>query len=189
MSASTALVSRDAVKTYLGLNDTAHDDRIDQLIDAVSESIELYCGRPFARASRTEQYDGGGDALVLRCRPVASIESVRDDPALDFPAASELDASAYVLYPDEGVLQLLGGRHFLPGARNVRVSYTAGYETIPPAIAQAAEILVAHFHHRGRQGADGVSSETLGSYVVSYDTGEWPHQARGLLAEFRETRI
>lgn len=190
MSASTSLTTREAVKAYLGLTDTTHDDRLDALIESVSEAIELYCGRPFASVQRTELHDGGGGrSLVLRCRPVASVASLHDDPGRTYTAATLIDADEYAVYPDEGVLTLTSGRRFIDGIRNVQVVYTAGYATIPPAIRQAANILVAHFHHRGAQGADALASENLGGYVVSYDTGEWPHQARGLLAEFRETRI
>lgn len=189
MAASTNLTTLDKVKSYLNLSDTTHDDLLAALIASASEAIELYCGREFARAERTEYHDGSGTrALVLRCRPVESVTSLHDDPARVYNDATLIAASRYGVYPAEGLLRLDGGA-FSPGVRNVRVVYTAGYAAIPPAVEQAANILVARFFQRGSQGGDAVQSESLGGYTVSYDTGDWPHQAKGLLAEFRETTV
>lgn len=190
MSASTDLTTLEKVRAYLGLTDDSADDApLAALIDAASEAIEHHCGRAFALAERTELHDGTGtDTLLLRARPVASVASVHDDPARGFGPETALDPDRIVIYPGEGVLKRVDGV-FTRGLRNVRVVHTAGYATVPPAVEQAANVLVAHFFHRGRQGADALSAESLGTWSVSYDTGDWPHQAKGLLREFRETRI
>ncbi len=189
MSASTDLTTLAKVKTYLGLGDSDHDTLLEALIDSVSEAIEHYCGREFDYQERTEYHDGqGASCLVLKVRPVASITSLHDDPNRDYGAATLIDSSRYAFYPEEGLLKL-DSAVFLHGIRYVKAVYYGGHATIPPAVEQAANILVAHFFNRGHQGGDGVKSESLGSYTVSYDTGEWPYRARGLLAEFREARL
>lgn len=189
MPASANLTTLEAVKTYLGTDATGQDALLESLIESVSEAVEHYCGREFALARRVEFHDGQATAsLVLRCRPVTEIHSIHDDMGRVFAPGTEIPATRLVLYPGEGVVRLSGG-YFAPGLRNLRVEYTAGYDPIPPAIGQAATILVAHFRARASGGADAIASESLGSYTVSYDTGAWPHQARGLLAEWREASV
>lgn len=189
MPASANLTTLETVKTYLGITTTDQDTLLSSLIASVSEAVEHYCGRVFALDRRVEFYDGQATgSLVLRCRPVTEIHSIHDDMGRVFAAGTEIPATRLVLYPGEGVVRLSGG-YFAPGLRNIRVEYTAGYDPIPPAIEQAATILVAHFRARASGGADAIASESLGSYTVSYDTGAWPHQARGLLAEWREASV
>ncbi|MFH0911720.1 MAG: head-tail connector protein [Planctomycetota bacterium] len=189
MAASTDLTTLAKVKAYLGVSGSGDDTLLEALIDSVSEAIEHYCGREFAAKERTEFHDGGGAAsLVLRCRPVQSIASLRDDPARLFPEGSEIAPAGYVFYPEAGIV-VLDGASFSDGRRNVRVTYTAGFSAVPPAVEQAANILAAHFYNRGRQGGDGLASESLGAYTVSYNEAEWPASAQGLLFEYREVEV
>lgn len=191
MGASMELTTLSRVQAYLGLNgsDEVRDGLLQRLIAAVSEAVENHCNREFAQLRRVEFHDGQGAAsLSLRCRPVQEVFAVHDDPARIFADGSRLPASAWVLYEKEGLLRLQGMR-LCEGRKNVRVEYTAGYLSVPPAVEQAAIALVAHFYTRANNGADAIASESLGVYSVSYDTGQWPAQVRGLLSEFRECNI
>ena len=188
MAASTELTNLQQVKNYLGLapGDTANDALLTDLIAAMSEAVENYCGREFARATRIEYHDGAcAPSLVLRCRPAEQIISIHDDLAREFDPGTQVPPSQYVLYEKEGLLKLRYGA-FSPGLRNVRVEYVAGFAPLPPAVVQATNILVAHFFSRAQSGADAIASESVGVYSVSYDSGQWPGKAVGLLAEFRE---
>ncbi len=191
MAASADLTTLESVKNYLSLTDdqTGRDALLSSIIAAVSESIESYCRREFARKVRTEFYDGAcTNALLLACRPVHSVVAVHDDLDRNFNDLSKLAEDSYVVYENEGLIRLRYSL-FAPGIKNVRVEYEAGYEVIPAVVAQAANILVAHYYTRARSGADAIASESVGVYSVSYDTGEWPQRAVGLLAEFREVQI
>lgn len=186
MSASMSLTTLARVKAYLGLAGDDQDELLQTIIDGVSQAIEQLCGRPFAEVERTEFHDGqGSSALVLRCRPVTDVASLRDDPSGTFPEGSELAAASYAVYPEEGILERKDGC-FADGRRNVRVVYTAGYATAPPAVEQAATILVATLYNRGRGGGDGLSSESLGAYAVAYADGDWPGSVHELLFPYRE---
>lgn len=191
MAASTELTTLARVQGYLGLSgaDEARDALLTRLVAAVSEAVENYCGREFALARRVEFYDGAGaGSLGLRCRPVEEIYSVHDDPLGTFADAALLPVGSYALYSAEGLLRLRGLR-FSTGLRNVRVEYLAGYQTVPAAVEQAAIALAAHFYTRASSGADAITSESIGVYSVSYDTGQWPPQVHTLLAEFREFNL
>lgn len=189
MPASIELTTLDNIKSYLGieLTDITKDTLLGELIDAVSEAIENYCHREFARLTRVEFYDGqSSPSILLLCRPAINVVSVHDDFAREFTAASLIPPENYVLYENEGILKLRYGI-FSQGMMNVRIEYEAGYATVPAAVEQAAKILAAHFYTRAQSGADAITSESVGVYTVSYDTGEWPPQVRSLLSEFRET--
>ena len=189
MAASTDLTTLEKLKTYLGLEGAGDDALLGALIDSVSEAIEHYCGRAFAEAERTEQHDGAGAATVLlKCRPVTAVSAVHDDPSRAFGDATRLDPTAYLFYPEAGILERFAGC-FADGRRNVKVVYTAGFATVPPAVEQAANLLAAHFYNRGHQGGDGLASESLGAYTVSYNEAEWPAAVKGLLFEYREVGV
>jgi hypothetical protein len=189
MAASTNLTTLDKVKAYLGVSTTDDDTLISALIQSVSEAIEHYCGREFAESERTEFHDGrNSGSIVLKCRPVQSVSGVYDDCDRVFPDLSEISSSCYVFYPESGLIELTGGL-FSNGWRNVKVVYVAGYETVPAAVEQAANILIANFYNRGHSGGDGLDSESVGAYTISYNEAEWPASVKGLLFEFREYEV
>lgn len=189
MAASANLTTLDDCRRYLHLPDASHDALIESLIASVSEAVEQYCGREFGRKIRTFQTDGKGEAaLLLPVRPVVRVIELHDDPARTFAAASRIPSDRYVVYPDEGIVRLVGGG-FFPGMRNVRVVYEAGYDALPATLSHAAMMIVAAAYTRAAQGADALQSESIGAYTVSYDNADWPAPARAMLSRYRECRI
>jgi len=171
--------------SYLGLTGTTCDDLIDALIPAASEAIENACRRRFGETAYTEYYDGGGrDRLVLRKRPVNSLSGVWDDPDREFGDDTQLDPDDYVLDADPGILLLRQGT-FADGLRNVKVSYTAGYGTLPTDVAQACRMLVAAWFHRGREAADGVSNRTVAEVVQRFAAEALPEPVRRVIQSYR----
>jgi uncharacterized phiE125 gp8 family phage protein len=189
MSASTDLVTLADLKAYLGISESGHDAVLGGLIDAASEAIERACGRAFAQAERTEYHDGRGSAwLVLKERPIASIADLRDDLDREFGAASAIVADDYTFYPEEGIVRLLTGT-FQDGSRNVRVRYTAGYQTVPEDLAQACLMLAASWFNAGHQGGDGLTAEVLGDYRAEYAHRPLPEEVLRLIAPYRNWEV
>lgn len=191
MSASTTLTTLAALKIYLGITDSDEDAILDDLIDAVSEWIESFCGRKFASATVTEYHDGYGDArVVLKRRPVDSITSVHDDLDRDYEAAELVDADDYTFYPESGILQHVNGT-FQDGIRNVKVVYVAGYATIPDDLALACRMLCAEIYNRAEQGADGIALERVGEYSANYVLmmKEMGRQVKAILSRYRELTV
>jgi len=186
MAASVQLTTLADCKRYLQVDDNTHDAFLNTLIAAAGEAVEQYCGREFGRRVRTEYYDGKGmETLLLKVRPVVRVIELCDDMNRLYAPSSRIQSDRFVVYPDDGLLRLASGV-FAPGLRNVRVSYEAGYQTVPASLAQAVQLIVASVWTRARQGADALQSESIGAYTVSYDTADWPSQARTLLSRFRE---
>lgn len=190
MSASTDLCTRDNVKTYLGLSGTTHDDVIDALISAASEAVENFCGRKFDVTAYTEYHHGGGaSSVVLQRRPVTEVSGLWDDLARDFDDESLVDSDDYVLDSESGIIHLLWGAAFSDGVRNVKVSYSAGYSSVPDDVAHACVMLVAAWFHRGREGADGLGSRAVEGVSQQFDPKSPPEPVREILAAYREHTV
>ena len=183
------LASLASLKAYLNIQDDSQDEVLLAHLTAVSDAIEYYCRRKFSREEITETLDGyGSSRLLLKRRPVEKIIAIHQDRSRRFPETSVIKNTDYVVYEESGIVLLVNGR-FQEGAGIIRVNYIAGFSEPPPALAQAARALAAHYYVRGRQGGDGVSSESLGGYAVSYDSSDWPASAKALLNEFREVDL
>ena len=132
MAASTTLATRTALKLYLGIDasDAAQDDLLDALNAYASERIESHCRRAFASDTVTDYLDGTRTSrLVLSRRPVTALTSIHEDSDRAFAADTEIDSADLVLHPEQGIVDRLGAV-FAPGARTVKVVYTAGYASI-----------------------------------------------------------
>src|SRR5262249_16702315 len=135
------------------------DALLARLITAASQFIQAWLGRQIAPADWIEIRDGtGGQRLVFANTPVTAVLSLTIDGLAIPPAprgggfgagyvfgAGELDLRGYV---------------FTRRARNVVVSYTAGYEAVPAELAQACiELVCLRYRERSRVGE---VSKTLG---------------------------
>jgi len=189
MAASANLCSLDELKSYLAIAGTGHDAALASLIAAASEAIENYCRRSFAAADHVEYHNGGGHArLILRRRPVVAVSGLWDDLAREFGDSSEIDEDEYVLDAERGLVTLKVGV-FSDGEMNVKVAYTAGYETIPDDIAQACAMLAAAWFHRGRTGGDGLAARSAGGATFQYPSGSFPEPVLRVLARYRNVFV
>ena len=141
------------------------DALLTRLITAASEFIQNWLGRQIAAADWLELRDGtGGQLLAFANIPVTAILSLSID-GLAIPPAP-LDGAGfgagYTFTPTELALR---GYVFTRRPQNVIVTYTAGYDTVPPDLAQACiELVCQRYKERSRIGEIGKSraaSETV----------------------------
>jgi hypothetical protein len=178
--AANALTSLAAVKEYLQIDstDTSQNSLLDFLINSASMAIESYCRRKIKDVSYAdEEYDGSGTRnLNLRQFPVSSITSIKiDDVALDI--------SEYKFKKSSGIvnrLKALWPKEF----QNIKVSYTAGYSSVPADIELACKHLVKFYYKTDV--AD--FSTTFGEGVVMRPEA-WPKQVKALLSSYRKVLI
>lgn len=195
--------TRSIVKTHLGLgdSDTSLDALIDLLLEEVDAVIDGFTGRgSLASAAATEYMDGSGrEMLLLRRRPVTAVAGVwvdggghygQGDGA--FGDATEWNVGVDFAIPrtdateeNGGMLVAIGAPDFgaggvWPAGRgNVKVTYTAGYSTIPKDLQLAATNLVAQLINGSEKGAL-LAGETIGDY--SYRLLSDPEAAGGGVA-------
>ena len=172
-----ALTTLADCKTRLGPTVTGSDfdSVLNALIAEVSDKIEHECGRRFSEATRTEYYDGDGlNRLVLREGPLVSIANVwtvdrsTGSEVLTAMASTEFYASGLRTegYRGNGIIY---HRSAWPiGTRNIKVTYLAGFTTIPEALREfATSHVCAMFNRRtisgliSRQVGDGSLTQSI----------------------------
>lgn len=190
-----ALTTLAKVKEYAGVVGTSDDALLTSLIAELPAIVKaLLLGRELEAADYVEQYDGDGrDCLILNQRPINSVDEVKFDANWGFgEGIPAVDAGDLFAEPGAGLLYIKG-TCFPRGRRNVRVTYNAGFETIPGDIERAANITVADWYTRAKQLASGQSqnelaSESAGERSDSYqkEATEWgvPAQAKAYFERY-----
>jgi hypothetical protein len=168
------------VKAWLNLTTTNDDALLSRLITAVSTGIVTWLGRAIWSADYTEVRDGtGGRTLAFIQAPASAVARLEID-GRPIPAAPDAHSPGYLFSATR--LSLLGYR-FRPGLGNVRIDYTAGYETVPADIAQACIQLVGlRYRERDRIG---LVSKGLGGETTSFVQAAWPADVAAVLQRYR----
>jgi len=196
MAVDTDLTTLTKVKTYLGISDSDSDTLLGTLIDAASKAIKNYCHDNFDSTEYTEYHDGPRtEDLVLKHRPIISITDIWDDPDRDYEDGDKLDADDddYVSYADEGIIRA-EAHTWNEGNKNIKITYTAGYTSIPADVDLSCQIQVAYWYNRADKGADAADSERLGDYAITYAKsdaarGQVCDDARVLISTYRNLQI
>jgi hypothetical protein len=136
---------------------TYTNDQISAAINAATAAINNYCNRVLTSATYTgEIYDGNDrDYLYLRQYPITAVASITlDDTALTVTTDYEIDTQA--LYRED---------YWTAGRRNIVVTYTAGYTTIPEDLVMAVTHIVA----------DMLASEPVNTAIKSEKIGDYQY--------------
>jgi hypothetical protein len=159
------------------------DALLTRLITAVSQFIQSWLQRQIAVSDWIEIRDGnGGQRLAFANFPVSAVLSLSIDGIAIPPAPADGGFGAgYVFSPTELALR---GYLFTRRAQNVIVSYTAGYATTPPEIAQACiELVCQRYRERTRIGE--VSRALVGRESVGFSQADMSEDVKLLLAQYR----
>lgn len=145
--------------------DTADDAALQFFIEAADDAIIKETGENVAKQF-TEYYDGGDSAIFLFHTPVLSIQSVQENWGfatyeLDYVQVGSPVVSTQFAYSidddDNGYITRRTSGNvlipFAPGTNNIRFTYTAGRNPIPPVIKLAELELIAHWWTGSQQRA------------------------------------
>jgi len=168
-----SLATLAEVKEFLGITGTSLDALIGHLITRMEKAISNYCNRVFEAANYIEQYDGAkfnGGVLILKNFPVISVTTLKEDSGRTFAAGTEIDSTDYVIYKEEGVIQL-DDDEFEEGLQTVQVSYRAGYGPIPADLSQCCIDMVSYKLEDRKTGGGSITSRRLADAAISYGTG------------------
>lgn len=174
-----AIITLEDFKSYVGIDeaDTSEDVKLTMIIDAVNVGVNRYVGRNLESTEYEDLIlDGTGtEALCLPNFPVTEITSITagglmvvqaDPPNWETDEGTEY-GYYYPALPEDGILF-----HSLcwPGGRGkIKVTYAAGYETIPADI-KLGTLEMANFY-RNITPKTGIAAEHLGDYSVSLLSG------------------
>ena len=190
------LTTLAAVRSLLGETDaaqTANDSEIGACITAASRAIHVYAAQEFAplntgSLARKFAYYGGG-RLSLQPYSLNTLTSVQIDTETDEPTTLVEDSDYYVSPRGgtrDGVYDALE-LPSIPGAggskrwREVTVTGTWGYASVPSDVARAAAVLAAWWY-RNQSTVPGVS---LGGEGDRFGPTSWPTAVLQLLASYR----
>jgi hypothetical protein len=137
------------------------------LLNAASQVILNYCGRPFAQAMHNEYHSGSNSGRIwLNHRPVISVAAI----TIDGVAVDNTDGFAWTFNPGTG--ELVRGRgigsdrfsgRFSSGLQNILVTYWAGYVSVPDPIVRAT-IYACRWISDQTRISNIYSSESIGDY-------------------------
>jgi hypothetical protein len=159
------------------------DALIARLITAASQFIQSWLQRQISVSDWIEIRDGnGGQRLTFANLPVLNVIALSIDGLAIPPAPTDGRLRAgYVFSPTELALR---GYVFTRRAQNVVVTYTAGYASVPPDIAQACiELVCQRYRERSRTGE--VSKALMSGETVAYSQKDMSDDIRTLLMQYQ----
>lgn len=167
-----ALTTLQDVKESLGIasSDLTWDNLIKRKINQATEIIEGYCGRRFKATNYTdEEYDGTWtDQLVLRNFPVISFTGLSArDSSLNQGDFDTINSEHYFVDNNSGIIDSVAGS-FYGSYNRWRVTYRAGYETIPSDLQEACAILASYLTINDPGSNTGIASKKEGQREVTY---------------------
>lgn len=168
---SYALTSVSDVKESLGIDssDSSKNNLIIRKINQATKAIENYCGRRFALTEYTNVYYDGtqGNQLVLRQRPITELSAfgIRDNNFNEDDWDS-IESDLYFIDAAAGIVDL--NFNATGSWDRYRLSYKAGYGTIPEDLAEACVSLACFYYNSSNALAVGVSKVKEGQREVSY---------------------
>lgn len=162
---SYALTNVSDVKESLGIasSDTTKNNLITRKINQATRAIENYCGRRFILTIYTDEAYNGTytDQIILKNRPIVGTPtlSVRDTN-LNEDDFDIVDANILFTDANAGILNL----DFRAVGRwsAYKVTYQAGYTTIPEDLAEACASLAAYYVNNADGSNIGVSEKQEG---------------------------
>ncbi len=169
---SYALTTLSDVKETLGINNSSQDNLIKRKINHATLAIESYCNLAYDHHFKStvytdEQYDGSGsDQMFLRMSPVTTFTSfsirttTQNDDSWDV-----IDSQLYFVDMPSGVIDLLFSQSLQ--WNKFKVTYEAGYATIPFDLSEACVTLASYFVQNAVSGT-GVKRKREGQREVEY---------------------
>lgn len=174
---SYALSTLNHAKIALGISlGTFTDDAfLVHRINDFTAYAEKYCTRRFASTTYTnERYDGTGrDKIFLRNWPIISVSSLTIDNEAINEATDYDDYDGYWIEPTLSGIKLEGCLYRVDkwdrGWQNVKITYVAGYATIPHDLREACFLAVKTMYDVMKN-KEGKKSETLGRYSYTFES-------------------
>ena len=171
---SWALTTLADVKESLSIDagNTTKDNLIKRKINQATDMIESYCNlnndHHFAATTYTnEEYDGSGtNQLSLRARPVITFTSLEQrNTTQNISSWTTLASQDYFVDNAAGVIDAVIG--FFYNCNLYRVTYSAGFNTIPSDLAEACATLAAFMVENGTTGV-AVKRKDQGPKSIEY---------------------
>ena len=175
-----SLVLLSEYKEILDITGNTEDEFVELAKYEVEAKVKSFLNRDLEVASYVEVYDGTGEtSLVLNQFPINSVSKYEVYDGLDNSGVETWDElvqnSDYerLVIPTTKDRIVLIGSLFPEGEQNIRITYNAGYSTIPYEIQQACKKLALLYYGEVKKtktlGKTSVSEGSTFTKTTSYD--------------------
>lgn len=170
MAEAYNLTTKTKVKAMLDITGSTEDSLLDSICDQVTAYIEgLAGGQRFKMTTHDDEIHDGdnGQWIILRHRFIyddATIKVEYNNGTNVTPSWVELTADEYQVYLENGTVYLDSK---IAGKRNIRVSYTAGFNTIPYDLELAATTIACRIYNRRK--SQGAASESFEGVAINWN--------------------
>lgn len=188
---ANALVTLNAAKAYLKipLAETSKDSHIELLINSASEYLERECDRVLKKVTGIVEYQDGNNTKVIVTKqwPITAVSELK----LDSSGSSAFGADTVVASGDRAITDddtaiLLIADRTPRGQRTVKITYDAGYATIPADLQEAC-LWVVYWKDRIRDAGDiGRTTKNKEGESISY-LQDAPKDVRDAIARYKRT--
>jgi len=147
---TNALCTVNDITNFIGTDNTEDRDVFEGLINSISTLFESYCDRHFVSATYTEYYDGqdGQEVVYTREYPITSVSGLWDDTTWVWGDGEKYAATDYRIATDGLSVGLYPSYSFYNSRGNIKITYVAGYSTIPADLKQACVNEVVRLYKR-----------------------------------------
>ena len=142
------LVTLAEYKAYAGIASTNQDTQISAIIPVASQIVKSFCRRTFVdyvNERKEEVYSGGWSKLYLKEYPILSIISVEASVDYGKTYTELVEYTDYVLDAEDGTITSIYTTEFPKYVNGYKVTYTAGYETLPEDLKVAVLDLITYY--------------------------------------------
>jgi hypothetical protein len=166
---ANALTTLATAKDFLeiAVSNTSQDTRIERFINAASAMIEQYCSRRFKVQTFIEVHDGrSSQSILLHNWPAQKPSEVNIDPSWAFGPSTALAVDTFTVM-DNGWLTLRSSI-FPRGVQNIKITYQAGYSTVPADLEEIALMLVEYLYQHRNDRRSGIKSKSKSGENIAY---------------------
>ncbi len=159
------LYTVDELKRSLSITDTSKDILLFDLIKAATDYMEKATNRSFVFTNYTDTFypEYRSSTVLLSQFPVNSVSLVVVNGVTIDALTGDL---ANYIVETEGVVKRVDGGTFPVAPYKSTVTYKAGFDVIPEDVRGAVRKIVSYEYMRRQK--QGIDSEQIGSYRVSY---------------------
>lgn len=180
------IITLDQIKAHLGITDNTDNAVLTSYIGQIGDYMKTKIGKAIEPTAITEFFDGDNlrDTIFLGNYPVTALASLQfRTGSFSSPTWTAFSPDDYLLNGEEGTIQV---QAMYSGLNNIKVVYTAGFETVPGSLQLAALKLVAKVFNKRR--SDGFSHEEVAGASIDWDKF-LSDDIKELLTPFRKFKI
>lgn len=141
------LITLQEYKTYMGINTPAEDAVINSLIPKVSDFVKTYCNRSFidfVQDPKIEVFQGG-TAYLPQEFPVKSVLCLEYSQDYGNNYVELVEYQDWVLTSTGAIVLISGTQIFDNKPNSYKITYLAGYDTVPGDLKLAIMDLVTYY--------------------------------------------